>query len=57
MYESVEKKAKQLAEEGISEDLLRDTAENYSINDDGNPPTAQYIINGLETEAEKEERG
>ena len=53
MYKSVEKKIRQLAKEGIPEDFLRDAAENYSINEDGEPSTAQYIINGLETEAEK----
>ena len=55
MYRSVEKKIKQLVKEneGLSEDFLRDAEENYSINEDGEPSTAQYIINGLETEAEK----
>ncbi len=53
MYKSVEKKIKQLVKEGIPENFLRDAVENYSINDDGQFSTAQYIINGLETEAEK----
>lgn len=55
MFESVERKIKQLVREneGLSEDFLRDAAENYSINEDGEPSTAQYIINGLETEVEK----
>ena len=53
MYKSVEKKIKQLTKEGISEDFLRDAAENYSIIEEGETSTAQYIINGLETEAEK----
>lgn len=44
---------KSVAKEGIPEDFLMDAAENYSINDDGEHSTAQYIINGLETEAEK----
>lgn len=52
MYISVEKRIKQLAKENedISEDFLRDAAENYSINEDGEPSTAQYIIRGLENE-------
>ena len=37
----------------MPEDFLRDAAENYSINEDGEHSSAQYIINGLETEAEK----
>ena len=55
MFESVERKIKQLVREneGLSEDFLRDAAESYSINEDGEPSTAQYIINGLETEVEK----
>ena len=55
MYRSVEKKIKQLVKEneGLSEDFFFFSAENYSINEDGEPSTAQYIINGLETEAEK----
>lgn len=53
MLKSVERKIRQLIKEGVPEDFLRDAAESYSINDDGEPATAQYIINGLETEAEK----
>ena len=53
MFKSVEIKIKQLVKEGIPEDFLKDAAENYSINEDGEPSTARYIINGLETEAEK----
>lgn len=54
MYKSVEKKIKQLVKENewLPEDFLRDAAENYSINEDGEPSTAQYIINGLESEVE-----
>ena len=52
MYKSVERKIKQLAKENedVSEDFLRDAAENYSINEDGEPSTARYIIRGLEEE-------
>ena len=52
MYISVEKRIKQLAKENedISEDFLRDAAENYSINEDGEPSTAQYIMIGMENE-------
>lgn len=53
MYQAVEKKIRQLVKEGMPEDFLRDATENYSINEDGEISTAQYIINGLETEAEK----
>ena len=53
MSKSVENKINQLIKEGIPEDFLKDASENYSINEDGEPSTAQYIINGLETEAEK----
>lgn len=53
MFLSVENKIKQFVKEGIPEDFLRDAVENYSINEDGQVSTAQYIINGLETEAEK----
>lgn len=53
MYKSVEKKIAQLVKEGMPEDFLRDAVEIYSINDDGKPSTASYIINGMETEAEK----
>lgn len=53
MYKSVEKKIAQLVKEGMPEDFLRDAVEIYSINEDGEPSTASYIIRGLETEAEK----
>lgn len=53
MFNSVEKKIEELVKEGMPEDFLRDAAENYSINEDGEHSSVQYIINGLETEAEK----
>lgn len=53
MFNSVEKKIEELVKEGMPKDFLRDAAENYSINEDGEHSSAQYIINGLETEVEK----
>ena len=52
MFKSVEKKIAQLVKSGIPEDFLRDLVDIYSINEDGEPSAASYIIRGLENEVD-----
>lgn len=58
MYKTVEKAiyriAKEVREETGSDitDFLFDASENYEYNDDGGKATCQWIINGLENEAD-----
>lgn len=53
MFKTVEKRIRELAKEGMPEDFLIEAADSYSIKEEGKPATARYIINGLNTEAEK----
>lgn len=58
MYKTVEKAIYRIAKEVKKEtgsditDFLFDASENYEYNDDGRKATCQWIINGLENEAD-----